>query len=382
MDQDHQDVLTSNPLWNFLREGNIHDLPSEYGPLLERMKRISYRPGDIIIKEGDIGDSFYLIDSGRVAVISEKDNHKIIGVIEEGDFFGELALLTQKPRTATVKAETDATLYQISKKDFDEITQRYPTINGFLLSRLYDRIKSAYGQLELQNEQLKELNRIRTQLASIFTMAVLFITFYTFVLGFFSSGFISRHEFAEGIKDYVSRAIEVGTLAIVTRMIINSRLSLEDFGITIKGWRRSVLESVAVSAVVIALLCLFKTVANSYHLGIFKETELVCFDYFGLSYIAYLVVAPLQEFIARGTVQSTLERLFVGRSSGFRAILVTSFLFGSLHVYSSINLAILALLTSWLWGWMYNRQQNLIGVSLSHFLIGNSAGLMGYWSFF
>jgi membrane protease YdiL (CAAX protease family) len=90
----------------------------------------------------------------------------------------------------------------------------------------------------------------------------------------------------------------------------------------------------------------------------------------------------VQEFIARGTVQGTLERLFSGRHRGFLAILVTSLLFGSLHVYSSIPLAVSALLTSWLWGWMYNRQQTLAGVSLSHFLIGNAAGLMGYWTFF
>jgi hypothetical protein len=51
-------------------------------------------------------------------------------------------------------------------------------------------------------------------------------------------------------------------------------------------------------------------------------------------------------------------------------------------VYSSIALATAALLTSWLWGWMYHRQKTLVGVSLSHFLIGNATGLMGYWTFF
>jgi hypothetical protein len=48
----------------------------------------------------------------------------------------------------------------------------------------------------------------------------------------------------------------------------------------------------------------------------------------------------------------------------------------------SISLSLSALLTSWLWGWMYNRHKSLVGVSVSHFLIGNAAGLMGFWTFF
>jgi membrane protease YdiL (CAAX protease family) len=81
-------------------------------------------------------------------------------------------------------------------------------------------------------------------------------------------------------------------------------------------------------------------------------------------------------------MQGTLARLFGGPSSGFLAIVVTSFLFGALHMTHSISLSLSALLTSWLWGWMYNRHKSLVGVSVSHFLIGNAAGLMGFWTFF
>ncbi|MEE9911374.1 MAG: CPBP family intramembrane metalloprotease [Deltaproteobacteria bacterium] len=243
-------------------------------------------------------------------------------------------------------------------------------------------LEQTISELREKKADLENLNRIRTQLASIFISVVLLITFYTFALGFLNSGFISRHEFLSSIKDYISRGLEIVTLLIVIRMIIVSRLPLRSFGVTIAGWKRSSLEAVAISAVVIGALFGFKIMANTYYPGLFKETELVRLEYFDLSYIVYIVVAPLQEFITRGTVQSTLTRLFAGRHRGFLAILVTSFLFGSLHVYSSINLAIVALLTSWLWGWMYNRQKNLVGVSLAHFLIGDMAGLMGYWNFF
>lgn len=243
-------------------------------------------------------------------------------------------------------------------------------------------LEQTIAELREKKADLEEAYRIRTQLASIFVSVVLLITFYTFVLGFLNSGWIIRHESLNSIKVYLSRGLEIVTLLIVIRMIIVSRLPLGSFGITLAGWRRSVAESLVVSAIVIVFLLLCKIAANAYWPGLFKETELVRWEYFDYTYIVYLVVAPLQEFITRGTVQSTLMRLFAGRHSGVLAIVVTSFLFGALHVYASLNLAVVALLTSWLWGWMYNRQKNLIGVSLSHFLIGDMAGLMGYWNFF
>ena len=270
------------------------------------------------------------------------------------------------------------------KKHSQEIAELAETF-GMMSVKVEAReyaLEQTINELREKKADLENANRIRTQLASIFISVILLITFYTFVLGFLNSGFITRYEFLNHYKVYVSRGLEVVTLLIVIWMIISSGLPLRNFGVTFAGWKRSVFESVAVSAVVIGVLLGLKIAANAYYPGLFKDTRLVRLEYFDYTYIVYLVVAPLQEFITRGTVQSTLMRLFAGRYSGFLAILVTSFLFGSLHVYSSITLAVVALLTSWLWGWMYNRQKNLVGVSLSHFLIGDMAGLMGYWNFF
>jgi len=270
---------------------------------------------------------------------------------------------------------------KMNPTEIAELAEAFGMMSVKVEAREY-ALEQTIEELCEKKAHLDDLNRIRTQLASIFVNVVLLITIYTFILGFLNSGFMAGHAFVQGIREYISRGIEIITLAIVIRMIINSHLPLKNFGITLEGWKRSSLEALAVSGVVIVLLLLFKIVVNTSHPEIFRETQLVSLRYFDFSYIGYIVVAPLQELITRGTVQSTLERLFAGQNGGFLAILVTSFLFGSLHVYSSISLALAALLTSWLWGWMYNRQKSLVGVSLSHFLIGNMAGLMGYWTFF
>jgi membrane protease YdiL (CAAX protease family) len=265
--------------------------------------------------------------------------------------------------------------------EISELAETFGMMSVKVEAREY-ALEQTIEELKEKKAHVEHLSLIRSQLASIFISVVLLLTFYTFVLGILDMDFFTRLAYAGTIRNIISRCIEIAALVIVIRMIRASKLPLKDFGVTISGWRKAVPESLLVSFLVIGLLVLSKFLANKYSPGAFREPKIFDLNYFSFSYITYIVVAPLQEFIARGTAQSTLERLFIGKNKGFLAIIVTSFLFGSLHVYSSFHLAIAAVLTGWLWGWMYNRQKSLVGVGLSHFLIGNAAGLMGYWTFF
>ncbi len=243
-------------------------------------------------------------------------------------------------------------------------------------------LEKTIEELKEKKARVESLVRLRTQFSFIFISTVLLTTVYIFLLGFLETPYISELPNADGIREYSSRGIEFITLIIVVLTIFTMRLPLKDFGLTTTGWKRAIIESLLVTVPVIAFLAFFKVMMNIYYPGIFKETQIFNIGYFGISYIVYLLVAPVQEFIARGTMQGSLTRLFSGRYSGLMGVLVTSFLFGSLHMCHSIHLSIAALLTSWLWGWMYQRQKTIIGVSLSHFLVGNAAGLMGFWTFF
>lgn len=243
-------------------------------------------------------------------------------------------------------------------------------------------LEQTIEELYRHQAYLEKSNQIRLHLTSIFINIVLLITVYTFVLGFLNSNLTIVSEMMPQIRKWASRIIELSALLLVIRMIVMSKLPLQSFGLTLANWKKAVVESLLVTGVVISFLVAVKTAVNIYFPSCFAEKQLFELTYFDFSYLTYILVAPLQEFIARGTVQGTLQHLFVGKYNNFMAILVTSFLFGSLHVYSSINFAIAALLTGLLWGWMYNRHRSLIGVSLSHFFIGNAAGLMGYWRLF
>jgi membrane protease YdiL (CAAX protease family) len=86
--------------------------------------------------------------------------------------------------------------------------------------------------------------------------------------------------------------------------------------------------------------------------------------------IAYLLVVPLQEFVARGALQGALQRFLAGPRTTGTAIVVANFLFVASHLYLSTTFALLAMLPGFLWGALYARHPTLVAPIVSHQLIG------------
>jgi len=107
-----------------------------------------------IVNEGEAGDSFFLIRSGKVRVFtrSMRNNAEVVGLglLKEGDFFGEVALLTHKPRTATVQAQGAVELMVLSRSDFDLIADKHPTVRrvveAFHKKRVQETIRAQLNQ--------------------------------------------------------------------------------------------------------------------------------------------------------------------------------------------------------------------------------------------
>jgi membrane protease YdiL (CAAX protease family) len=82
-----------------------------------------------------------------------------------------------------------------------------------------------------------------------------------------------------------------------------------------------------------------KQLIKQFYPGTFNDTQTFNFKYLDISFIFYLLVAPVQEFLARGIVQGTLEKLLDMKNKTFIAIMVTTFMFGTLHMVSLYSLA-------------------------------------------
>ena len=100
---------------------------SELDELLIHLRMIRTQKGFQIIRQGDSWDSFYVILSGRVSVKMRKGSKTIrMGDLGKGEFFGEMALLTQQPRNATITSEEVSELLVLRKAEFDNILMKHP----------------------------------------------------------------------------------------------------------------------------------------------------------------------------------------------------------------------------------------------------------------
>ena len=86
--------------------------------------------------------------------------------------------------------------------------------------------------------------------------------------------------------------------------------------------------------------------------------------------LAYVSMVPLQEFIARGALQSPLQRFLVGPHATNLAIVIANSIFSAAHLYLSTPFALIALVPGLLWGWLYARHGTLVAPIVSHALIG------------
>ena len=130
------------------------DLSPEQLRLVNQYVRpVSFRGGEIIFKEGEPGDGFYFILSGYVSVFTGGRAHRL-ATFAEGVFFGEMAILEDLPRSATVRSETDTNLLFMAKKDFLQLAESEPAIATHMLLRMAGELSH---RLRLTNAEVLAL---------------------------------------------------------------------------------------------------------------------------------------------------------------------------------------------------------------------------------
>lgn len=114
--------------------------PSTLLRVADKMRVEEAQPGDVVIRQGDPGDLFYIIRSGRVDVVVERDGRKqTVASLGEGQYFGEAALITGEPRNATIIATEPSVFYTLDKDRFQRTMQTTPSLGEELRRALFSR---------------------------------------------------------------------------------------------------------------------------------------------------------------------------------------------------------------------------------------------------
>ncbi len=122
--------------------------PSEIEELIANSQVRSYSPGAVLCRENAVEDRFYMILEGEVEVtkIINNSENRLLKTLSPGDFFGEMALIHNAPRAATVTAKSALTTLELDKAGFDRVLQNSSSIAMAMVSEISDRLR--------QNDQM------------------------------------------------------------------------------------------------------------------------------------------------------------------------------------------------------------------------------------
>jgi CRP-like cAMP-binding protein len=104
------------------------------------LDEVTARAGTVLCEEGTIGREFFFIVEGRASV---RRGGRKVALLGPGDYFGELALLDRRPRSATVSADTDMVLLHMNQRDFYGLLEEVPPLARKLLAAMADRLRDA-----------------------------------------------------------------------------------------------------------------------------------------------------------------------------------------------------------------------------------------------
>jgi NADH dehydrogenase len=110
----------------------------------EQLKRAHFRPGDVILRQGEIGDRFYIIESGEVEIIREEPGKadQRLGIRSAGTSFGEIALLKGVPRTATVRCLTSVDVIMLARHNFLDLIRTHKVIRAALEQEVLELLQN------------------------------------------------------------------------------------------------------------------------------------------------------------------------------------------------------------------------------------------------
>ncbi len=133
------------------------------------MKKVHYKKYDLIFTEGGPGDCAYMIDKGKVAIISGKDpqgKHRVLAILNKNAFFGEMALIDQKVRTATAFALEDCQLTVIHPTTLHYLIENDPLALSPLIEVLSKRLRQTTEILQRKYQKQRDW---RTDAPAIYT---------------------------------------------------------------------------------------------------------------------------------------------------------------------------------------------------------------------
>jgi CRP/FNR family transcriptional regulator, cyclic AMP receptor protein len=136
--------------------------PSKLKLLAFTSERLTYPAGDDLFRQGDVADAAYIILAGEAEVLVETPEGEVrVAELGASNIVGEIAILCDVPRTATIRARTELVTLRIAKDGFFHLVNQFPQIAVEVMKELASRLQTTTQQLTSVSARLREIEKGR-----------------------------------------------------------------------------------------------------------------------------------------------------------------------------------------------------------------------------
>ncbi len=377
--------MDSQEIKKFLRRNELFSTMNEAA--LEQIAAISsfmkLDKNEILIHEGSKANYIYIITNGKFSVYShsETKDHSVkahLSILNAGDTVGELAFIDYQPRSATVMAlEDNAAVIRIPYTELHKLA----TSDFFIkLSKILSK------NLRTSNETL--INNLRNELiqskkllnlGKFVVYVLLLIAFYNLTL----KGLVTLVVYPY-TNLFASTSVIFIFTVVLTILVRHMGYPLSNYGLNLKNWKTALLESLLFTFLLILAVTglkwiIIKTIPSAQHMPLIDFSAVINFAHINSNHLylwltfgilVYVIFVNLQEFIARGVLQGSLQDFLQMKHKDLIANIVSSGVFAAMHIHLYSSLALIMFIPSLFWGWLYIRHRTLLGPVVSHIIVG------------
>lgn len=338
----------------------------------ENCKVENYRKGEFILRADYDYDALRILFNGNVDVVLERHNNTrqfVVASLDPGIHFGEKGFMEMGPASANIIATDSVTVLAINRQDAMRLGIYHDIVKGIAgvqSERLQVANSKQVEALQKAMERQVEQNSFgRFYIATIMLFAV--------------SSFVPDYSNESPAFQLMIRWVFLALILIpAVYAVRHQNVPISVFGVTTAGWRKSMVEGVLVAIAILPLLILFKIFGAPADEPLITWGTIANYSNAQLAFylVTYIPHSAIQEFIARGVGQGSLQR-FMPEAHFMRPIVIAAMLFAILHLHLSVGAAIFTFFASLLFGYLYYRHKTLIGVTVLHVLAGYSATALG-----
>lgn len=384
------DPITSDNVYERSQKNSLLEGLSEeqIKTLFSISKEIILEKDCYLMREGDEAQEIFLIIDGVLEIsrydAKHKQNHTI-ATLKAGDTVGEVSLLDSGLRSASACAQSPCRLRSISFADLQKIADRDKAIYSIfyhLTKNIGQRLRHSNDvALQAMEKQLDEF-KTRVTLGNFFVYIVIMLSLFTFSL--------------DGLKyvmnvgknsSFITLPLTLAFFIFFLIFMKTSSFPLATFGLTLSNWKKAIFEGIVFTIPFGIIILTLKWALINYvpaYMGkpLIEGIAAMNADpktWWTFLFIYILIVAPLQEFLSRGGLQGPLEEFLSSKYKVPLAILVSNLLFSTMHLFMSLEIALLVFIPGVYFGWLYSRTHNLLGVWIAHALVGTiGLSLVGF----